>query len=59
MASSAILKAAASAAHPRLKLAVLKYGSGGVAQQLVSRQEIVKFVCARGSKALGELADKA
>ncbi|KAI8463236.1 MAG: hypothetical protein J3K34DRAFT_153963 [Monoraphidium minutum] len=45
-------------ARPGLKLAVLKYGSGGVARQLVSRQEIVKFVCARGGKALAELAER-
>jgi hypothetical protein len=56
LAAEAILKAASSDAHPRLKLSVLKYGSGGVAQQLVARSEIVKFVCARGTKALGELA---
>lgn len=40
---------------PGLKVAVLKYGTGGVAKQLTTRGEIIKFVSARGSKALGEL----
>lgn len=44
-----------SIVQPGLKVAVLKYGSGGVARQLVTRGEIVKFVSARGSKALGEM----
>ncbi|KIZ06139.1 hypothetical protein MNEG_1824 [Monoraphidium neglectum] len=58
-AADALLKSAGSAAHPRLKLAVLKYGSGGVGRQLVARPEIVKFVSARGFKALAEIADRA
>jgi hypothetical protein len=49
----------AASADPRMRLAVVKYGSGGVARQLVGRPEIVKFVCARGAKALSELADHA
>jgi hypothetical protein len=38
-----------------LKVAVLKYGTGGVSKQLTTRGEIVKFVSARGSKAMQEL----
>jgi hypothetical protein len=38
-----------------LKVAVLKYGTGGVSQQLTTRGEIVKFVSARGNKAMQEL----
>lgn len=38
-----------------MKVAVLKYGTGGVARQLVTRGEIVKFVAARGTKALAEM----
>eukprot|EP00882_Tetradesmus_deserticola_P015214 GHRQ01016203.1.p1 GENE.GHRQ01016203.1~~GHRQ01016203.1.p1 ORF type:complete len:193 (+),score=87.77 GHRQ01016203.1:48-626(+) len=38
-----------------LKVAVLKYGTGGVSKQLTTRGEIVKFVSARGSKAMLEL----
>lgn len=44
---------------PRLKSAVLKYGTGGVARPLVARAEIVKFVATRGSKALTELVASA
>jgi hypothetical protein len=57
-AADHILKPAPCPSHPDMKLAVLKYGSGGVARQLVLRPEIVKFVAARGSKALAELADR-
>jgi hypothetical protein len=38
-----------------LKVTVLKYGTGGVSKQLATRGEIVKFVSARGSKAMQEL----
>lgn len=55
----AYVKSTNSSNFPRLKLAVLKYGSGGVAKQLTVRPEIVKFVCARGTKALSEMAQNA
>lgn len=58
-AADAVLKSTNTGSQPRLKLAVLKYGSGGVGGQLVARPEIVKFVCARGFKALAEIADAA
>lgn len=38
-----------------LKVAVLKYGTGGVANNLITRGEITKFVSQRGVKALSEL----
>lgn len=37
------------------KVSVLKYGTGGVAKQLITRNEIVRFVSARGSKALTDM----
>lgn len=40
---------------PNLKVAVLKYGTGGVAKQLVTRGEIVKFISARGVKAMVDM----
>lgn len=42
-----------------LKVAVLKYGTGGVAKQLITRAEIVKFISARGSKALTDMYNAA
>lgn len=38
-----------------VKLAVLKYGTGGVAAQIAARPEIVKFMCARGTRAIVDL----
>lgn len=40
---------------PNLKTTVLKYGTGGVSKQLVGRIEIVKFISARGNKALADM----
>jgi hypothetical protein len=40
---------------PKLKVNVLKYGTGGVSKHLTTRPEIVKFISARGSKALLEM----
>lgn len=37
------------------KAVVLKYASGGVANSLITRGEISKFVVQRGAKALGEM----
>lgn len=50
---------AVAAKDPRLKLNIFKFGTGGVCAQLVKRPEIVKFVCARGTKALLEMASNA
>lgn len=50
------VKGVNAASLPDLKLSVLKYGTGGVCKQLTTRPEIVKFVCARGTKALSEIA---
>lgn len=38
-----------------LKVAVLKYATGGVASQLISRGEIIKFVSQRGVKAMADM----
>lgn len=38
-----------------MRVAVLKYATGGVATQLTSRAEIIKFVSQRGVKALAEM----
>ena len=41
---------------PNMRAAVLKHATGGVAAQLISRAEIIKFVSQRGAKALSEIA---
>jgi hypothetical protein len=40
---------------PNLKVSVIKYGTGGVSKQLVARGEIVRFISARGGKALTDM----
>jgi hypothetical protein len=44
---------------PGVKLAVLKYGTGGVAAQIAARPEIVKFLCVRGTRAIVDLHNSA
>jgi hypothetical protein len=38
-----------------MQVAVLKYATGGVAQNLITRGEITKFVSQRGVKAMAEM----
>jgi hypothetical protein len=41
--------------EPDLKVAVLKYATGGVASNLITRGEITKFVAQRGVKAIADM----
>jgi hypothetical protein len=53
--SSVKTKASDVAVPGNAKAVVLKYATGGVANSLITRGEISKFVSQRGAKALGEM----